>query len=222
MSAAANESELWMVPFADLMSTLVILFMALYGMAALKQQAEKDKAQVRHQADLAITQQEKALAEAREKEAEMGAILEKAVRERLPKGTASVRVDAERVQLTLASPLLFESGSADLSAGIQPFLERIAEALKVLPNEILVEGHTDAAPIRGGPYPTNWDLSAARSFAVVDYLSQHGLPPARFSIYGYGEHRPIDDNATPEGRARNRRIEISLLRRTNENAPSDR
>src|SRR5579864_3612828 len=100
MAEAANDNELWMVPYADLMSTLVILFLALYGFAAMKQQNEKEKPEVRHAKEVAATEQQKQVLAAREKEAELASQLEKTVKERLPKDAASVRVDEDRVQLT--------------------------------------------------------------------------------------------------------------------------
>lgn len=212
MSANTNENELWMVPYADLMSTLVILFLALYGFAAMKQQAEKEKPELRHKKEVAVTEEEKKQVAAREKEAALAEDLEKALKDRLPKDAASLRVDEDRVALTLSSPLLFDSDSAELRPEIQPFLGRMAEALRQLPNGVVVEGHTDAVPVHGGPFPSNFELSAARAYAVVDFLAKAGVPPERFSIYGYAGFRPVDTNKTPEGRAHNRRIEIALLR----------
>ena len=80
-------------------------------------------------------------------------------------------------------------------------------------------GHTDNLPIRGGlarRYPSNWELSAARAIAVVQRLEAQGIPPGRLSATGYAFHRPVADNATAVGRARNRRIEILMSRKRGE------
>lgn len=212
-----------MVPFADLMTTLVILFLAMYGFASSKQEQEQKKAregpQVMHEQELAETEEQRRLAEAKAREAALAAELEKAVAERLPKAAAAVRTDADRIQLTLASPLLFESGSDLLRPEFAPFMDQLAAALGSLPNEVLVEGHTDAVPVRGGRFKDNWELSAARAGAVIERLSAGGLDPARLTALGYAHYRPVDTNKTRAGRERNRRIEISLLRTTDRGAP---
>jgi chemotaxis protein MotB len=87
-----------------------------------------------------------------------------------------------------------------------PVLAALAENLREIPNEINVEGYTDNQPIRNGLFPSNWELSAARATAVVRALEREGVDPARLSATGYGENRPVGDNATEEGRAQNRRV----------------
>jgi chemotaxis protein MotB len=73
-----------------------------------------------------------------------------------------------------------------------------------------VEGHTDDVPIKSAAFPSNWELSAARAIAVVRFLQDQGVDPAKLAAAGYGEYQPIAGNDTPEGRAQNRRIEITL------------
>ena len=77
-----------------------------------------------------------------------------------------------------------------------------------------MEGHADATPIHSGRFPSNWELSTARATGLVRYLvARHSFPPERLSASGYGEFRPIDSNATAEGRAHNRRVDIVVLSR---------
>jgi chemotaxis protein MotB len=75
---------------------------------------------------------------------------------------------------------------------------------------VRVEGHTDAVPIRTARFESNWELSAARAVAVARTFQAAGLAPERLSATGYGEHRPVGGNETPEERARNRRVEILM------------
>jgi chemotaxis protein MotB len=77
---------------------------------------------------------------------------------------------------------------------------------------VLVGGHTDTVPIVGGRLRTNWELSAARAFSVIEFFAGQGLAPERFLARGYGEYRPVAPNDTEQGRRRNRRIEIRLVR----------
>ena len=79
-------------------------------------------------------------------------------------------------------------------------------------NPVLIEGHTDSMPIQNERYPSNWELSTARATNIIKYLTQaHGLPPGRLSAVGYGEYMPVEKNTTPQGRAKNRRVDIIVL-----------
>jgi chemotaxis protein MotB len=123
-----------------------------------------------------------------------------------------IKANEERVKLVLKDAVLFDSGRADLKPAAFPALEMIAKQVKGIPNDVVVEGHTDNVPIRSGKYSSNYELSMARSYAVVDFFLKQGVDPKRLSGAGYGEYRPSGDNKTPEGRSKNRRIEIDLLR----------
>jgi len=91
-------------------------------------------------------------------------------------------------------------------------LDAIAPVLRGLPNDISVEGHTDNVPITGGPFASNWELSAIRATTVLRYLvSNDGLPEDRMSATGYADTRPLVPNDTPEHRQQNRRVDIVVL-----------
>jgi len=113
----------------------------------------------------------------------------------------------------LPAPVLFDSGGADLKGEAIKSLSGIAKIIKDMPNTVIVEGYTDNIPMKTGKYTSNWELSAARAFSVVQYLMEkENIDSKRFTVYGYGEFRPVTDNDTEEGRAKNRRIEISIMR----------
>jgi len=108
--------------------------------------------------------------------------------------------------------VLFDLGSANLRPEGQAVLDGLAPALNNLPNQIAVEGHTDNIPIATGQYPSNWELSTARATTVLRYLADvRGLPQNRLSAAGYADQRPTASNDTPEGRAKNRRVEIVVI-----------
>jgi len=119
------------------------------------------------------------------------------------------------------SEVLFASGEAMLSASGGGDLDKFAMVYQQLaaklppdlPVIIEVQGHTDRAPIRGGRYPSNWELSTARAQQVVNYLIQRGVPPQRLAAVGMGEYHPIDPADNPEGYRRNRRIELKITSR---------
>ncbi len=122
---------------------------------------------------------------------------------------AEVRAFREErgVMMELQDRVLFDSGQATLRPDGLVLLAKLMPLFAAMPNEITVEGHTDNVPINTPEFPSNWELSTGRSARVVRYFVEiHGLTPERFSAVGYGEFRPIDSNATAEGRSRNRRV----------------
>jgi chemotaxis protein MotB len=127
-------------------------------------------------------------------------------------GQIVVNREEDRIVIRLADNLIFPSASADIRPEALPLLGIVAEALVQLDNEVRVEGHTDNVPVGTEKYPSNWELSSARATAVLRYLAEGaGVEPSRLFAAGYGEHRPIGANLTPEGRALNRRADIVVL-----------
>lgn len=131
------------------------------------------------------------------------------------KDHAQILVNEQKIKLILNSPTLFNSGSADLKPTTKQSILELTKILKGTKNTIMVEGHTDNTPINTEKYESNWDLSFDRAYSVLKLLiNQLDHTPETLSAVGYGEYRPIDTNKTPEGRARNRRIEINIIRIT--------
>uniref|UniRef100_UPI0039EE8E85 type IVB secretion system protein IcmH/DotU n=1 Tax=Bordetella sputigena TaxID=1416810 RepID=UPI0039EE8E85 len=123
-----------------------------------------------------------------------------------------LRIDhrVDRVVLTLGTDALFASGSARLPAAELPLIRRIGDALRVIPGQVVVVGHTDdQRPAPGAP--SNWALSLARATQVVELLRQETDQPERFLAQGKGSSEPVASNDTPAGQARNRRVVITLL-----------
>lgn len=119
-----------------------------------------------------------------------------------------------KLTVDVIDKILFDSGKAEIKPAGLEVLDRVVEILATTEGKaIRVEGHTDNVPIGGQlakKYPTNWELSAARALTVVRYLETKGLDPRLLSAVAFGEHQPVADNETPEGRSRNRRIAIVL------------
>jgi len=121
-----------------------------------------------------------------------------------------------KLTVNILDRVLFDSGEADLKPAGAAVLRKIATILASHPTlKVHVIGHTDNVPIRSAArnrFPSNWELSTARATAAVRFLTEiAGVDPQRLGAVGYGEFRPVADNATPEGRARNRRIAITIL-----------
>ena len=117
---------------------------------------------------------------------------------------------ADRSIVTIAGDGFFESSSAEVSGSVRPLLAQVAQALAQVPGSVLVTGHTDNQPIRSLRFPSNWHLSQARAESVRDLLAPT-VKLDRMKAEGRAESQPVDDNATPAGRARNRRVEITLF-----------
>jgi chemotaxis protein MotB len=122
-----------------------------------------------------------------------------------------VRRKTSLIEVEIRTDILFPSGSATLSPGAIPIIERLAGVLKPFENPIRVEGHTDNRPIKTAAFPTNWELSAARAASVVRLFARDGIDPVRLSVIGKGEFQPAQSNATAEGRNANRRVVIVIL-----------
>jgi chemotaxis protein MotB len=119
-----------------------------------------------------------------------------------------VTVDQRGVVVSFKDTALFDSGSADLTERARKSLNVFVHYLFGLPNDVIIEGHTDDQPISGGRYPSNWELSAARASAVARFLEGEGVKGQRMQVIGYGAYRPRFRNDTPEKRALNRRIDV--------------
>ena len=122
-----------------------------------------------------------------------------------------VVVEEGAVRFRISSQMLFDPAQAQLMGPGLDVLDRIAAVLKQAKRaQVVVEGHTDTAPIQTERFPSNWELSAARASAVVRYLAARGVEPARLRATGCADTRPVASNETPEGRAANRRVELLL------------
>ena len=141
--------------------------------------------------------------------------LEREMRQALESKEVTISRLKGKLTVNILDRVLFDSGRAELRAEGKEVLQRIADVLKRMKSgRILVVGHTDNEPIRASRhlYDSNWELANARATAAVRFLcEQAGVKPERIAAAGCGEFRPVADNATPEGRARNRRIEVLIL-----------
>ena len=143
-----------------------------------------------------------------ERQQQLNALLDKEQLE----GRAEIRRQGDSLVLALPEAGSFSSGRADLEPGFRAMLARIAGTLEGWAGRITIEGHTDNLPVGNNErFRSNWDLSAARAGAVADFLLARGrIDSSRLSVSGYADTRPVESNANAAGRARNRRIEISI------------
>lgn len=127
------------------------------------------------------------------------------------KDLVQLQLGKDAVTIRLMGETAFNSGSAEILQRMIPVLNKIGSLLSETRGDIVISGHTDNVPINSGMYPSNLVLSMARAASVAEFILQKTtVDPGRVATMGFGEYRPIDTNDTPEGRRKNRRVEIKL------------
>lgn len=135
--------------------------------------------------------------------------LAKALQEQIAKGEVEVETRGRQIVIRIKEKGSFRSGSAELSNSYVPLLREVRDVLSTKPGNILIQGHTDNIPINTARFRSNWELSTSRAVSVAHALFSGGvLDPHRVRVSGFADTQPVDTNDTPEGRARNRRVEI--------------
>jgi chemotaxis protein MotB len=124
----------------------------------------------------------------------------------------NISITRRGLVVSLKEAGFFDSGSATVKKGSVELLNTIAESLSNYSNAFRVEGHTDNVPIRSGAFRSNWELSTARATNIVHFMiDSYEYEPERMSAAGYGEYKPIADNTSNDGRAKNRRVDLVML-----------
>ena len=129
-------------------------------------------------------------------------------------GEIEVKYTERGIEISIfPSQILFDTASATLKPQFKEILRKLGAELVKLPNQILIEGHTDSRPIHTAAFPSNWELSAARAAAVLRFLvDEFRYHPAKLTAVGYADTRPVAPNDTPANMQRNRRVDIIILR----------
>jgi chemotaxis protein MotB len=141
-----------------------------------------------------------------------GELLKDSLAEDIRAGRISIHTETRGLVVSLQEAAYFVSGDDQVSAAGIPVLRKIAATLEKIPNPIRLEGHTDSVPIHNSRFHSNWELSAARSIAMLEALrTQFSIDSSRMSVVGYADSFPLEANDTPEGRAKNRRVDIVIL-----------
>jgi len=175
----------------------------------------KQKVSAAEQQVGSLEQQKAALVATSEERQKQYEELVKGLSQEVEKGQLQVRQYKNMLAVDLAEQIFFDSGRAALKKEGKGVLKKVAGALKGYENKIIrVVGHTDNVPLAKSlqaTFPSNWELSSARATTVVRFLQENGIPPERMIPAGRGEYDPVAPNDTPEGRKKNRRIEIMLI-----------
>lgn len=208
--------ERWIIPYADLVTLLLALFVILYA-AADRERARIIANSISAQfsdtipnpdsnADKGVLPGGDSLL-AEKNSLQKAFDSNQALRER-----ARMTQNEKGIVISLAEAGFFNSGDAKVRDDALPLIDSITDSLRGSHALIRIEGHTDSAPISTPIYPSNWELSSARASAVLARIISRGVEPKRLSVAGYGDTNPIADNNTQEGRALNRRVDIVILK----------
>lgn len=210
------ENPLWLVVLSDIMTNLMLFFLILYVFNIQPESEAKAMFMSGFDKDKKVSAKEKEADKVIQKfkEEDVAKTLAEELYKSGMKDMADVQITDRQIKVNIAAPILFASGKAELTRSSSEILGAVAQVIGRLPNDIIVEGHTDNIPVKSGDYATNWELSAARADAVVSLLAKrYAIPETRLVAAAYGEFRPVAPNTTPEGRTRNRRIEIIVSRK---------
>lgn len=211
----------WMVPYADLLTLLLGLFLVLFTASKAPAGSQHGVASqtptpVVAQASKPAQQQANKLEASKDKDAQLAAKIEKQLGAGFKLKGIAIRQQERGLVISLKDSILFAPGSADLSPTARKTLDRLTQqltsAMGGASRPIRVEGHTDNTPITTARYPSNWELSTARATNIVRYLvASRRFSPQMLSAAGYGQFKPVENNSSIEGKQKNRRVDIVIL-----------
>ncbi|HYH04169.1 MAG TPA: flagellar motor protein MotB [Bacillota bacterium] len=222
-----HADETWLLPYSDLLTLLLALFIVMFAMSNLdKEKFEKISQEFdtilgggsglmeRGGNSAGVMPQ---ISKHSVEEGKLNKIkdtIEKNINKDGYSDKIKVVLNKDGLEISIQEVALFNSGDAEVLDSFSPLLSQIAKLLNGLDNYITIAGHTDDIPIRNEKFRSNWDLSAMRAINVMNFLvEQGGISPERFSVQGYGQYSPKFSNSTAEGKAKNRRVEIFLIRK---------
>jgi len=187
-------TDRWMVSYMDVLTILLIFFVAAAAQSAMPHPVP-EKPPESHATAPPPPHAE--LLQPQQKLASLG---------------LDLKMEPRGLVISLPQTILFASGTDVVSAEARPTVEQIAAVLREIPNKVTLVGHADAVPIHNRRFKNNWELAAARSLRLLEMLGRDGgIEESRLSVASYSSFDPKGTNATPDGRASNRRVEIVIL-----------
>jgi chemotaxis protein MotB len=204
--AEQEQAERWLISYADLITTLMVFFLALYVLELAK---DHDLQTKQFEAQVASARTQHATSTAADARKAAQATLVALLKPLSDQHAITVSESTQGVEIAINAKVLFNSGDARLLPDSIDVLTRVAKVLAAQSGKnILVEGHSDSTPISNGKYESNWELSAARAGAVVRYFVDKGIEPHRLSAVGRADNVPLVLGDDAAARAANRRVTI--------------
>jgi chemotaxis protein MotB len=218
----------WLLTYADLITLLMVFFVVMYAMSkadvakfnalktslsvALRTEGSASSVMFDYQGTQPVNQMVTMESTIKDNE-EFQEIIRKVQANVKDPRQVAFFVDERGLTVRFLDNVLFDLGRADLRPDGVTLLDAVGSALKNTTRYLRIEGHADNLPINTFQFPSNWELSAARSIAVTRYLiEKYGMDPRRMSSLGYGEYRPLYPNTSEENRSKNRRVDLVVLR----------
>jgi chemotaxis protein MotB len=229
---APEQHERWLVSYADFVTLLFAFFVVMYAVSVVNDgkykvlsdalgnafgghgAAPAASTRVEPGLPLASLVQRKrieAIKRERERMTALASELSRTLAPLIKAGKVRVTQNGRGVSVEINASVLFASGGAKLTGDSSAALRAVAEVLKDDPHAVQVEGHTDNLPIANALYPSNWELSAVRASSVVRLFIDSGVAASRLTALGHGANLPVASNDDPSGRARNRRVAVTIL-----------
>jgi chemotaxis protein MotB len=208
-------SPIWLTVFSDMSTNLMLFFLLLFAMTRMSA-AEQEMVREGMESTIANkTTRKKVITEHNlklQQEREAIERLDDTITYGELRKHAEINVDNDAIKITLNLPVFFASGSEKLQQDALQALERLVMPLREFPNDIIIEGHTDNVPVRHTAFRSNWELSIARAVSVINFFTERGLNKHKLIAAGYGEYHPVFPNDSAGHKARNRRIEVTIVR----------
>jgi chemotaxis protein MotB len=196
LAADSGKQERWLVSYVDIVTILLILFIAVAAQGIQKASARPVPVGVTNTPPPPPLVSPVLLA----------------AKQRLDRQGVELKLEQRGLVISLPQAVLFPSGQDAIDTRALPMVSEIADVLRDIPNKIMLVGHADATPIHSQRFRSNWELSADRSLRLLELLTVHyGIPEERLSVASQGSYSPKGSNDTEDGRAANRRVEIVIL-----------
>lgn len=233
--------ESWLIPYGDMLTLLLALFIVMFAMSELDKAKFKSVSEdfnvifsggsgvMTENGSTGFVADESKPAPTADnvvedkKMKEVMGTLQQEIKKRGYSDNVKLNLNDEGLGISIQDVVLFNSGDARVLKEVEPLLLQISSMIHKLDNNVKVVGHTDNIPISNEKFHSNWELSAMRAINVMNFMADAGgIDPGKLSIEAYAEHMPKYDNSTEEGRARNRRVEIFVVRKYSAPAKDDK
>jgi chemotaxis protein MotB len=233
-----SNHERWMVSYADFVTLLFALFVVMFATAnsdrakagivsaAIREALHESKPvtgtgglsdvagdpRFKQTSSLGLDKNPTEMARAMKELLPSMQLLERELKPEIDKGNVELHMSTRGLTISLKQAAFFDSGSDLVKPSALPTIAKVGEALRMIPNSVRLEGHTDNVPISTGRFSSNWALSSSRAIAVLNVLTDElNIPRLRLAVGGYADVAPVASNDTEEGRARNRRVDVVIL-----------
>ena len=217
----------WMVTYGDMMSLLLCFFVLLFSFSTIDVVKFRDVIielqgalgvlsggpMVLNLGDIPARRMTENLSASQSRLKHVQETIQKEAEQEGFQDAIQTTLDERGLMIRFTDTVLFDLGKADIKPVALPVLATVAQEIAGIANPVRIEGHTDPTPIHTPQFPSNWELSTARATAIVHYLMEEGgVSPERLSAAGYAFYHPVVPNNTPENRARNRRVDMIILK----------